>query len=62
MINWKCRDGPQYYREHTQSTVGEVMLTFELIDYHVHTSQTTSVDPPLLVNQKKSWSFNLRLN
>ena len=46
--------------------VGEVTLTFELVDYRVHTSQTTSADPPaareLRVNHTKSWSFNLRLN
>ena len=46
--------------------VGEIMLTFELVDYRVHTSQTTSGGPPaaceLHVNHKKSWSFNLQLN
>ena len=35
----------QYYREHARSTVGEVTLTFELVDYHVRMSQTMSVDP-----------------
>ena len=55
----------QYYRERTRSTVGEVMLTFELVDYRIHTSQTMSANLAaceLRVNHKKSWSFNLRLN
>ena len=66
MINRKCRDDPPYYRERTRSTVGEVTLTFELVDYRVHMSQSTSADPPaaseLHVNHKQFWSFNLRLN
>ena len=43
-----------------------VTLTFELVDYRVHMSQSTSADPPaareLHVNHKQFWSFNLRLN
>ena len=29
----------------TRQMVREVMLTFELVDYRIHTSQTTSADP-----------------
>ena len=36
-------------RERTRSTVGEVTLTFELVDYRIHTSQTTSANP------RRSW-------
>ena len=66
MINRKYRDDPSTIGSERSQRLDRSRYTFKLIDYRVHTRQTTSADPPaaheLRVNHKKSWSFNLRLN